>query len=133
MPRTRFSVFLYLFLVFGSGILVGIVSHRLYVTTTASANSSPRTLPEFRKRYLSEMRQKVGVNDQQVASVVRILDETKQKFDNLKEQEKPLHEKIQQEAVEAIRAELTDQQKIAYDNWRAERERARQAQEKPTR
>ena len=129
MPRTRLTVFFYLFLVFASGILVGSVSHRLYVTATASANTGPRTLPEFRKRYLAEMRQKVGVNDQQIASVIRILDETKQKFDQLKAQEKPLHDRIQQEMIEAIRAELTDQQKIAYDQWRAERERARQAQE----
>jgi hypothetical protein len=43
MPRTRLSAAAYLILVFASGILVGIVSHRLYVTTTANA-SSPKSM-----------------------------------------------------------------------------------------
>jgi ABC-type transporter Mla subunit MlaD len=126
MLRTRFSAALYLLIVFASGILVGVVSHRLYVTSTASANTAPRTMDEFRKRYLSEMKEKVGANDQQLASVATILNETKQKFDNLHAQEKPLHDRIQQDQVDAIKALLTDQQKVAYDEWRAEREKRRQ-------
>jgi CRP-like cAMP-binding protein len=126
MVRSKATAGLYLVLVFLSGILVGVVSHRLYVTTTASANTSPRTMTEFRRRYLTEMRQKVGVNDAQVTSINRILDETKRKFDDLHTKEKPLHDQIQQEQIEGIKAVLTEPQKIAFDNWRTERERARQ-------
>jgi hypothetical protein len=126
MLRTRLSAALYLVIVFASGILVGVVSHRLYVTNTASANSAPRTMDEFRKRYLGEMKEKVGANDEQLASVARILDETKQKFDALHAEEKPRHDKIQQDQVDAIKALLTDPQKTAYDEWRADRERRRQ-------
>jgi len=124
MPRTRFSAAVYLFLVFGSGILVGIVSHRLYVTTTVNANNSvvvPRTMDDVRKRYLSDMRARVGVNDTQIGSINQILDETKRKFDDLHKQEKPLRDRIQQEQVESIRAVLTDEQKNAYEKWREER------------
>ena len=126
MPRTRFSAALYLFLVFGSGILVGIVSHRLYVTATVNANNTvavPRSMDDVRKKYLAEMRAKVLVNDAQLASVNQILDETKRKFDDLHKQEKPLRDKIQQEQVEAIRAVLTDTQRTAYEQWREERAR----------
>jgi hypothetical protein len=128
MPRTRLSAALWLFIVFASGILVGVVSHRLYVTSTASANANaaPRTMDEFRRRYLSEMKERVGANDEQLASVTRILDDTKQKFDALHAQEKPLHDRIQQDQIDAIKALLNDQQKVAYDEWRAERERRRQ-------
>ena len=126
MLRSRLSAALYLLIVFASGILVGVVSHRLYVTNTASANSAPRTMDEFRKRYLGEMKQKVGASDAQLSSVANILDETKQKFDALHAQEKPLHDKIQQDQIDAIKALLNDQQKTAYDDWRAERERRRQ-------
>lgn len=126
MLRSRLSAALYLLIVFASGILVGVVSHRLYVTNTASANSAPRTMDEFRKRYLGEMKQKVGASDAQLSSVANILDETKQKFDVLHAQEKPLHDKIQQDQIDAIKALLNDQQKTAYDDWRAERERRRQ-------
>jgi hypothetical protein len=112
-------------LVFASGILVGVVSHRLYVTTsTVSATAivpAPRTMDEVRKKYLADMRAKVGVNEQQVASVNQILDDTKRKFDELHAQEKPMHDKVTQEQVEAISALLTPPQKVAYDKWREER------------
>jgi len=126
MPRTRISIALYLFLVFASGILVGIVSFRLYSTNTASANNSPQSMREFRKRYLDGMRTKVGVSEAQIVAITKTLDETKQKYDELAAQEQPLHDKIQQDHIDQIKALLNDQQRIAYDNWRAERERAKQ-------
>jgi hypothetical protein len=125
MARNRYSAFVYLFLVFASGILVGAVSHRLYVTSSVvSANATvPRTMDEVRKKYLAEMRAKVGVNDSQIATVNQILDDTKRKFDDLHKKEKPLRDAIQQEQIDAVSALLTPPQKIAYDNWRAERAR----------
>jgi predicted secreted Zn-dependent protease len=130
MPRSRLSIAIYLVLVFASGILVGTVSHRLYATNTASANNSaPASMTEFRKRYLDGMRTKVGASEQQITAITRTLDETKRKFDALAAQEQPLHDKIQQEHVDQVKALLNDQQKIAYDNWRAERERAKAAKQ----
>ncbi len=125
MPRTRIGIAsFYLILVFASGIMVGIVSFRLYAANTASANNSPRSMTEFRRRYLDGMRTKVGVSEAQIVEITRTLDETKRRFDALAAQEQPLHDKIQQEHVDAVKALLkADQQKIAYDNWRAERER----------
>jgi hypothetical protein len=129
MPRTRFSIALYLLLVFASGTMVGLVSYRLYAANTASANS-PRSMSEFRKRYLDGMRTKVGVSEAQIVAITRTLDETKQKYDALAAQEQPLHDKIQQDHINEVRALLNDQQKIAYDNWRAARELAKQQQSK---
>lgn len=133
MPRTRLSAAVYLVLVFSSGILVGVVSHRLYVTSSVSATGGapvPRTLDEVRKKYLSDMRAKVGVDEQQVASVNQILDDTKRKFDELHAQEKPMHDKVTQEQVDAISALLTAPQKIAYDKWREERARLHAQQQR---
>src|SRR5271165_6462119 len=113
MPRTRLTAVLYLILVFGSGILVGVVSHRLYVTTTVTASlvpAAPRTLDEFHKQYFADMRKKVGVNDDQIASVKRIFAQTKQKFDDLNAQQKLAKDKIQQDQHDAISALLTPQQ-----------------------
>jgi peptidoglycan hydrolase CwlO-like protein len=126
MPRTRITIVLYLILVFASGITVGIVSNRLYATSTASANNSPRSMTEFRKRYLDGMRIKVGASQKQIEEITLTLDETKRKFDALAAQEQPLHDKIQQDHIDEVKALLNDQQRIAYDNWRAERERAKQ-------
>jgi hypothetical protein len=130
MPRTRISIALYLFFVFASGIIVGLVSYRLYSANTASANDSPRSMSEFRKRYLDGMRTKVGVSDAQIVAITKTLDETKRKYDALAAEEQPLHDRIQQDHINEVKALLTDQQKVAYDNWRAERERAKQ-QAKP--
>jgi len=121
MPRTKLSAAIYLLLVFASGILVGVASHRLYDTNSASANSSPQNMTEFRKRYLAEMRERVKVNDKQIAAVVQHLDDAKRRFDDLRVQEQPLHDHIQVELVDEIRNELTDEQKPAYDKWHAER------------
>jgi len=129
MPRTRLSAILYLILVFGSGILVGVASTRLYaVKASVPANSAPRTMAEFRSRYMTEMRQRVGVNDAQAAAVAKILDDTKKKFDDIRREERPLRDRIQQEQIDGIRALLTDAQKPAYDAWRAERQKAQQTQ-----
>jgi len=131
MPRTRISISVYLFLVFASGIMVGLVSYRLYSANTASANyTPPRSMTEYRKRYLDGMRTKVGVSEAQIVAITRNLDETKRKYDALAAEEQPLHDKIQQDHINGIKALLNDQQKIAYDNWRAERERAKQQQAK---
>src|SRR5882762_9225572 len=132
MAQTRLTASIYLVLVFASGILVGAVSHRLYVTSTVAVNNAPpapRSMEEVRKRYLTDLRAKVGLNDTQISSVNSILDETKRKFDELHRQEKPLRDKIQQEQVESIRALMNDRQQVTYEAWRAERARL-QAEEK---
>ncbi len=72
------------------------------------------------------MRTKVGASEAQITAITKTLDETKRKYDELAAQEQPLHDKIQQDHIDEIKALLNDPQKIAYDNWRAERERAKQ-------
>ena len=130
MPRSRLSAALYLFLVFASGILVGIVSHRLYTTTTASANTAPRTPEEWRRRYLEQMKTRVGASSEQLAKVSQLLDDTHRKFDELRGREQKVHDQLYQQQVDSIRGLLTDQQKTAFDSWRAERQRQRE-REKP--
>ena len=126
MPRSRLTIALYLILVFASGILVGVVSHRLYATTsTASANNSPQTVTEFRRRYLEGMKKEVGASDAQLVEIGKILEDTKKKVDELAAAERPLHDKIQQDHIDQIKELLSPQQRIAYENWRAARERAK--------
>jgi hypothetical protein len=129
MPRTRLSAIFYLVLVFASGILVGVVSTRLYAVKASvrTATWAPRNMAELTSRYVDTMRQKVGVNDDQAAAVTKILADTKKKFDDLRREERPMRDRIQQEQVDAIRAVLTDAQKPAYEAWRAERQKEQQS------
>ncbi|HVW08270.1 MAG TPA: hypothetical protein VHC90_06790 [Bryobacteraceae bacterium] len=121
MPRTRLSAILYLILVFVSGVLVGVASTRLYAVKASVPSAAPRTMAEFTRRYIDEMKQKIGVNDEQAAQVEKILVDTKKKYDDLRRTERPARDRIQQEQVDAIREVLTDAQKPAYESWRAER------------
>ncbi len=130
LSRSRITIAFYLVLVFASGILVGVESHRLYATTsTARANNSPQNMSEFRRRYLDGMKTQVGVSDTQLAQINNILEDTRNKVNELAALEKPLHDRIQQEHIDQIKDLLTPQQKIAYDNWRAARERAKREAE----
>lgn len=125
MSKTKTTTTFYLLLVFASGILVGAVSNRLYTTSTASASSRRETSEEWRKRYLVTMKEKVAVTDAQIAVVDKLIVDARRKMDALRAQEKPIHDKIQQDLIEDIRSGLSDRQRSAYDIWRAERERAK--------
>jgi len=129
LSRSRTTIAIYLVLVFASGILVGVESHRLYATTSTARANSPQNMGEFRRRYLDGMKTQVGVNETQLAQINNILEDTKKKVNELAELEKPLHDRIQQEHIDQIKDLLTPQQKVAYDNWRAARERAKREAE----
>jgi len=127
MPKSRLSIGAYLLLVFLSGALVGAFAHRLYVAKTVVAAPRPE---EWRRRYVEDLRSRVKLDEGQVNEVQRILDETRQKYRQLKDQEKPLAQAIHDAQVNQIRAMLRDDQKPAYDQFREERERRRQELEK---
>ena len=129
MPRSRVSAALYLILVFASGIIVGTVGHRLYSTTTASA--STLTPDEWKKRYLEQMKKRVGASPDQLARVTAIMNDTKRKFDDVHAQEKTVHDKLYAQQVEDVRAVFADEkQKAAFEVWRAERKREREKAQK---
>ena len=72
MPKSRLSAFLSLMIVFLSGALVGAFANRLYMVNTVSAVKQPKQGPhmtpeEFRKHQVEDLRQKVGLDDQQIA------------------------------------------------------------------
>src|SRR5262245_60073415 len=104
MPKSKYSVFISLILVFASGTLVGAVAHRLYtVNTVASVNPSANVPShsgkkmdpeEIRRRILAEMREKVQLDDAQIRKVDDIMDKTRDEFDQLR---KSMNEKMKPE------------------------------------
>jgi hypothetical protein len=108
-----------------------VVSTHLYAVKAnfVPVSTAPRTMAELRTRYMSAMRERIpGITDEQTAAVSRILDDTKKKFDDIRREERPTRDHIQQEQIDAIRAVLTDAQRPAYEAWRAERQKAQQNQ-----
>ena len=118
MKPARISTILYLLLVFLSGCLVGFVGSRLYTAKTAIAAPARKSPEEFRKHFVEELRGRLKLDAQQVVSLNRVLEETRQHY---RESAKT----IQDETVREIQALLSEPQRTEYDKWRAEREKRR--------
>src|SRR5436309_5351507 len=94
MLKSKTSAFISLILVFASGVLVGAVTHRLYmvniVTSGKGADGVPRPPgkkmdpEEARRHTLADMREKIKLDDNQVAQLDRIYDQTREQFDQLR-------------------------------------------------
>jgi len=126
MLRSRLSAALYLALVFASGVLVGGFAHRFYLTSHA-VNAAPRTSPdEWRKRYVNDLKARVKLDDAQIQQLQQILDETRQRYHDLRDQEKSQAQAIQAGQTDRIRAMLREDQRPLYEQLRTERERRRQ-------
>jgi Spy/CpxP family protein refolding chaperone len=136
MPKSKFSAFISLLLVFLSGSLVGAFAYRLYSVSSVTAlkqGPPPRLSPEeFRRRQVEDVRQKVGLDDQQVAEYNKILDNTRQQFDQLHDKMNAEGRAIHDQQVAQVNAILRAEQKPLYDKWRSEREaeRKRRQQER---
>lgn len=122
MKFTRLSIVLYAGLIFASGVLVGVFGQRLYTVNTVSAKASAKP-DEWRKRYMHEMQSRLGLRGDQVSKLNSILDETRQRFHDVRERTKPELDAIRLEQIEKIRTMLDDRQRTEYDKMRDERER----------
>ena len=123
MPKSRFSAFLSLLLVFLSGAAVGALAYRLYVVNTVSAIVQKRPNPEeFRKHQVAEMREKVKLHDAQVAQYERILDETRDAWGPLREKQDADGQAIHNRQVAKVKAMLRPDQLVLYEKVQAARD-----------
>jgi hypothetical protein len=129
MPKTKFSAVLSLVLVFLSGILVGSVSYRLYAVntvSTATGGRPPQRDPEeIRKRLVREMRDRVKLDDSQVAKLDTIYDHTRQEFDAIKKNFDGEGRQIWDNQRKSIREILRPDQLPLYEQLEKERDEAR--------
>jgi hypothetical protein len=137
MPKSKLSAFLSLLLVFLSGAVVGAFAYRAYDLKSVAAERSgpPKRLDpeEVRKRIVSDMRERIHLDDQQVAQVNQILDQTGDQFRKIRDKAnvamrsemKPVHDK----QVELINSLLREDQRSLYAAWQAEREAERKRHE----
>ena len=127
MMKSRFSALLSLLLVFLSGVLVGGFAYRLYnVSVVAGPNNGKRPDPEeVRKHIVADMRERLKLDSQQVSQLQQILDQTREKFDQLHDRMNAEGRTIHESQLAQIKAILRADQLPPYDQWRAERERER--------
>jgi hypothetical protein len=128
--RSNLSTAMYLLLVFLSGVLVGVFSYRLYMVNTVQSGSVARTPPrnpeEYRKRAVAEMTARLKLSADQVGTLQQIMDETRQRYHDLRDRQRPDLKAIEADHYQRIRAMLTEPQRAEYDKMRAEREQRRQ-------
>jgi hypothetical protein len=120
----------YCTVLFVSGMAVGALSHRYYVQDVVAAKAPPRKGADyFRQAYLSEMRNRLKLNDEQTVQLENILDDTRNQFRTLREQQRPQMDAIQEEQTRRIDVLLTPEQQAEFARMREEREQKRKADE----
>ena len=124
MRRSQLSIVLSMLAVFTSGTLVGAFAHRLYTVKTVDA--APRRSPaEYRQKYLSDMKNRLSLDDAQTARLSEALDRTRQRFHAFNEKHKDEISGIHAEQVREINSLLSPDQRQKYEQYLSERERKR--------
>ncbi len=123
MSLSRLTIALYVGAIFGSGVVVGVFGHRLYTVNSVDAKTAGRNPDEWRKRYVSEMKSRLKLRDDQLTQLNTILDETRDRVRAAKDRMHPEMEAIRQQQIQKVRAILDPAQVSEYDRMRAERER----------
>jgi len=141
MPKFRLVAFLGLLAIFVSGVVCGALVfstlvYRQSMASAASRGSSP-PVAEFhkgpggmdpeqvRKKLIEEMRQRVKLDDAQVAQLNWIYDETRAQFDEINKEMNERGRALWDKQVAAVKAILRPDQQPLYDQLRAEHEAAR--------
>jgi hypothetical protein len=130
MSKSRLSAFLTLLLVFASGAVLGAVAHRLYEVNTVTNGANKRPSPEeFRKHQVDEMRNRVKMDDAQIAGFNQVLDQTKTAFDQTHKQYNAANRALWDEQRNKVRTTLRPDQIPLFDQLMAEHDATRKQRE----
>jgi Spy/CpxP family protein refolding chaperone len=132
MTLSRWAIAGYLALVFGSGAVIGAMSHRMYTVSTVTAKTTPSS-DEWRQKYVAEMKSRLKLRDDQMLRLNILLDETRSRVREVHERHRPEIDEIKHEQTVRISSMLDPGQKTEFDKLVKEREerfeRERQQQE----
>jgi hypothetical protein len=118
---SRWTIPLYVGLIFASGAVVGAYSHRFIDVTAVSANA--RTNPEeFRKLFRAEMKSRLHLTTEQQSKLSTVLDSTHAEFDSTRASIVPELNRIRDEQHRRILTILEPGQQAEYEKMRQERE-----------
>ena len=122
MRRNQWAAAFFALLLFCGGAAVGALAQRFYSATTVNANDP-------RQRYLTDMKSKLNLTDQQVAQFDAILDDTKAKYKAVRDSYRPAMLKIKADHIDRIKSILSADQFATYQRIVAEREQKTREQE----
>ena len=135
MPKSKVSAFISVLLVFVGGVAVGSLGYRLYDLKTVVSTAGPKkmTPEEARKHAVARLKEAVKLDDQQIAQLQKIMDDTHDGFEQINQRTKaamdPIAQKAQQEnqalreqQIAKVKAMLRDDQQPLYAKYLADRE-----------
>jgi hypothetical protein len=127
----RNTAILWLLIVFLSGTVVGVASHRYFTRETiAKEERRSPSREQVRQEYLGKLRDRIGVSEEQIAKIVTILDEGRAASDARRKAMDTDMNAIQDQTREKMRAIFTPEQLVKYEAWREERKREREKWER---
>ena len=126
MKLTRWTVALYMALVFACGGVVGAFAYRLYTVSGVSANVAQRNPEEFRKKFMADMKARLQLSDDQAAKLGSIMDETRARFREVRGKIEPEMEKIREDQRQRISELLSPSQNAEWQKIMEERQRRRE-------
>ena len=127
MKLTRWTVALYMSLVFVCGGIAGAFAHRLYTVSAVSANVARRNPEAFRQRFLAEMKGRLHLSDDQLGKMTAIMEETRGRFRAARETIEPEIQKIREDQRRQISELLDPDQRQEWEKIVAERDRERES------
>jgi Spy/CpxP family protein refolding chaperone len=134
MTRKNLPIAFYLLLVFVSGSVVGALGYRTYNPPTARSSATRPSASELRQRYLDESRSRLDLTDDQVAKLAVILDQTDQRFQDVRQRENQEIRQIREEHFARVLNILTAEQRPKYEKLHQERvEKANQQEQQKKR
>lgn len=125
MKLTRWTVALYMALVFVCGGVVGAFAYRLYTVSGVSANAAQRNPEEFRKRFMTDLKTRLQLNDDQAAKLGVIMDETRMRVRTTRDSIEPELQKIRDDQRQRISELLSPSQLVEWQKIVDERQRKR--------
>jgi hypothetical protein len=127
MRKNSLPVAVSMLVVFLSGSVVGALGHRLYTVRTVveARDQRPPSPQEYKARYISELQDRLSLDEQQTSRVDAILDGTHARFKELHERTKPERMAIHEAQVREIRSILKPDQMAGFEEFLKERERRR--------
>jgi hypothetical protein len=123
MRFSRGAIAIYVGLIFACGLVLGGFGDRLYNASVVVAKpASSKNPEEFRKKIIAEYQSRLKLNEDQVAKLNIIMDETRARVEETRQKMKPAYQKIHEEQAEKVRAILSPDQQAEYDKMHKERE-----------
>ena len=129
MKFTRWTVALYMALVFACGGVVGAFAHRLYTVSGVSANVGQRNPEEFRKRFMADMKARLELTDDQASKLSMVMDDTRARFRDVREKFEPEMQKIREDQRQRISELLSPSQQAEWQKIMEERQRRRDSKQ----